>query len=579
MSEREKTVEPVTPGDNVAYLAGPRRLLSMLAAALGSGLLLTAAYAPLELDVAAWFALCPILLAPVSRRWSVRMLIGFFFGFTHTVTNLFWLNEVGFGAGVLLAVYCAFFPAGWYLLSTLITNPAHGLKSPRHADDTLLPARAIARFEASPLRLMILTLELSALWVGLEWIQGWLFSGFPWNQLAITQWRHTHLLIMTRFTGVYGLSFVIVAVNIGLARVIGDRAGRWLGKKKTGISWPAVTSAVVLCVTIGITKFTEFPPPPDTHLKIIGIQGNIPQCREFTEDQLDEALAVYRNLTLAAAETPDLDLVVWPESAVPAALLWDKKAAGMLSEVLSALDCQLLAGSVEFAPAKNPEDENDFLMFNSALLFSTEDKLVQMYHKTHRVPFGEYVPFGDYLPWLVELIGMGRDLTPGKEHTLFQLNNHVVAGVNICFEDAFPDISRAFTKRGANLLITITNDAWYAESAGSRQHMLHAVFRAVENARPLFRAGNNSDTCLITPDGKIHDTLVDPVTGNRFIRGFQSYNIPVTTEAPLTFYTRYGDVFAKICAAAAAASLILQLSRWFNRKQQLANVFAEGESE
>ncbi|MDT8391304.1 MAG: apolipoprotein N-acyltransferase [Lentisphaeria bacterium] len=574
MPTREKVVEPVAPGDNVAYLAGPRRLISMLAAALGSGLLLTVAYAPLELDVAAWFALCPILLAPVSRRWRIRILIGLLFGFTHTVTNLFWLNEVGFGAGVLLAVYCAVFPAAWYLFSALITNPPWALRPPHHAADTLRPAQAISRLEASPLRLMILTLELAALWVALEWVQSWLFTGFPWNQLAITQWRHTQLLTLTRFTGVYGLSFVIVAANIGLARVIGDRSGRWIRGEKTGISWPAVTAAAVMCVALGITWLAESPPVPDTHLKIIGVQGHIPQCRDFTEEQLDDALTVYRDLTLAAAGTPGLDLVVWPESAVPAALLWDSKAGGVLSEVLSALDCPLLAGSVQYAPATNPDDENDFIMFNSALLFSADDKLVQVYHKIRRVPFGEYVPFGDYLPWLVTAIGMGRDLTPGKEFTVFDLGRGVHAGVNICFEDAFPDISREFTKRGANLLITVTNDAWYAESAGSRQHMLHAVFRAVENARPLFRAGNNSDTCLITPDGKIHGALVDPVTGNRFVRGFQSYKVPVATEAPLTFYTRYGDVFAKLCAAAAAVSLLRLLVRWLTRKRQLANLFA-----
>lgn len=103
--------------------------------------------------------------------------------------------------------------------------------------------------------------------------------------------------------------------------------------------------------------------------------------------------------------------------------------------------------------------------------------------------------------------------------------------------------------------MTLTNDAWYAESAGPRQHLLHAVFRAVENGRPLFRSGNNSDTCLILPTGEITGLLCDPTTGSRFTRGWRIYEIPVWDNLGNTFYSLHGDVFARGCALVSLAML------------------------
>ncbi len=142
---------------------------------------------------------------------------------------------------------------------------------------------------------------------------------------------------------------------------------------------------------------------------------------------------------------------------------------------------------------------------------------------------------------------MGRGLTRGREHTVFPFGEHARIGMNICYEDVFPEISRAAVLRGANVLMTITNDAWYWETAGSRQHTINAVFRAVETMRPFFRSGNNSDTCLVMPDGTIRDRVVDPATGNPFVRRAAVIEVPVYADPPITFYTRYGNLFAILC--------------------------------
>lgn len=122
---------------------------------------------------------------------------------------------------------------------------------------------------------------------------------------------------------------------------------------------------------------------------------------------------------------------------------------------------------------------------------------------------------------------------------------------------------------GANVLVTLTNDAWYAESAGPRQHLVHAAFRAAENRRPLLRSGNNSDTCLIMPSGEIVGLLSDPVTGSRFTRGSRTYEVPVWDDLGNTFYSRHGDVFAGGCALASLVLVACLCGRRLGGRRQL----------
>jgi apolipoprotein N-acyltransferase len=199
-------------------------------------------------------------------------------------------------------------------------------------------------------------------------------------------------------------------------------------------------------------------------------------------------------------------------------------------------------------------------------VFDPADHVIDYYDKIHRVPFGEFTPFGKYLPWLVELIGMGRDLTPGKAFHVFKLPHNARAGVNICFEDAFPYVSREFVRNGANILMTITNDSWYNRSCGAHQHTAHVVFRAVENRRPFLRCGSNSHSCLVSPNGRIHGMLRNDANNSDFIAATRFYNVPVK-DWGTTFYTRFGDVFARLNAIIALAALAWLLNGWIRLKK------------
>jgi apolipoprotein N-acyltransferase len=258
--------------------------------------------------------------------------------------------------------------------------------------------------------------------------------------------------------------------------------------------------------------------------------------------------------------------VLWPETAIPASLLYQPECRAALPPMFAETQTPLLAGSLDFRLAP-PRSKDEALPVNSALLFDRNGVARAHYDKMHLVPFGEYVPFERYLPWLVDWIGMGRALLPGREYTIFPFGEHARFGVNICYEDIFPEISANFVRRGANLLVTLTNDAWFGETSGSRQHLSHSVIRAVENARPMIRNGNNSDSGLILPDGRLVDMLVEG--DNAFVRAARTYNVPLWEDLPITFYTRYGDWFAYSATLASVLALLGCVYRILAARKQL----------
>jgi len=567
------------PQSNLRALVSWRGVFLQLALAAASGLLLSAAFPPLECGLLAWLALTPLLLFRIPLALSRRVLLGYVFGAACFVTNLFWLNTIGFGAGVWLGLFYALFLMLWYLL-------VGGLVF-LFAERRAAAGRALGLWEVPMGKQCLLVLLLPAAWVALEWVRSWLFTGFPWNQLGISQWQRQNLLPLATVTGVYGISFLLVAVNVALAMSWRHMVQGWGTRERRGPSWPLLVAVLLLVPVLYLSSRQPRLRGPDDVLRVLAVQGCIPQCRVWSDAQFTDSLETYTSLSRAGVATGVRpDLIVWPETAVPVPLISDEKnREGMarrypdigryhstLMSLIAAVKTPFLIGAIDSrsagGPTLVPPDPETAPTFNSAMLLDADGKVIEVYDKMHRVPFGEYTPFGQYLPWLVRWIGMGRDLTPGREYSILHLPKEVSAGVMICYEDAFPGIAREFVLRGAALLITLTNDAWYAESAGSRQHLLHAVLRAAETRRPLLRSGNNSDTCLIWPDGRITGLLVDRMTGQRFVRGSQLYDVPIWRNLPLTWYTRHGDLFAQLCALVTAAGTVWVMIGWWRGKEQ-----------
>lgn len=214
-------------------------------------------------------------------------------------------------------------------------------------------------------------------------------------------------------------------------------------------------------------------------------------------------------------------------------------------------------------------DEEEGRSYNAALLVSDEGKHVQLYRKLHLVPFGEYIPGRHSVPLLAQIVGdqVPGDFDVGTDYTVFRLTRaDVQIAPLICFEDTIGELTRRFVLGGANLLVNVTNDGWFKESAGSRQHLANAVFRCVETRRPMVRAANTGVTCFVNEFGRVTQILRDE-NGNTFIDGVLTGEVNVPTERHLTFYARHGELFAKLCAGVTLITLVVIAFRLIVRRR------------
>ena len=559
-----------------------------VAAALGSGALAAAAFPPLGWWPAALVATIPLLLIPYPRRWPARLLIGYLFGYTYFALSLLWLNTVGFGAGFLLALPCACFPAIWYILNGALAwhwKPAEEVGGDCQLNRlSRLPGAATAYL--TPCGGLALCAVQAALWVVLEWTRGWIFTGFPWNQLGVAFANCGVLRQLAALGGVWLLSFIAILVSALLADTLLRLIVRREGLRGHGaalallaLAHAFVVGALLRPKPVACWKEKDYP----TTIHILAVQADIPECRSWDEAQYEDYFNRIATLTrtgvAAARQAGDtVNYVLWPEGALPPPLTWPRYAAD-LKALLAEIKAPLLAGvlDVRFNP-ENLQAPPD--IFNTLILLDGADAPVlasplgdrgQHYDKCHLVPFGEYVPFSKYFPKLADVIGLGRDMAAGRGPLLLRLEDDQglahLAGANICFEDAFPEISRRFTCLGAEFLMTVTNDCWYKQSAGAKQHLAHAVMRAVENHRPLLRSGNNSDTCLIQDDG----TVCEPVNGGDFGPGWHLYRLymPARPRRGLTPYARAGAWFPLLCLLACAIAFRKAGSSFLARRAAL----------
>src|SRR5438876_3981217 len=221
-----------------------------------------------------------------------------------------------------------------------------------------------------------------------------------------------------------------------------------------------------------------------------------------------------------------------------------------VTEFSASSKTDLLLGTLDLENGKD---------YNAAVLISGATQEMQVYQKVHLVPFGEYVPLRHSFPLfaVVAKKWVPGDFATGKRYTVFRLTNgNAEIAPLICFEDTIGDLTRQFVVRGANLLVNLTNDGWFLHSAGSQQHLTNAIFRCVETRRAMVRAANTGVTCFVNQFGRVTQVLLDD-TGSTFTEGVLTGEINVPTEHDLTFYTRHGELFAKICAAITAVAILI----------------------
>jgi apolipoprotein N-acyltransferase len=293
-------------------------------------------------------------------------------------------------------------------------------------------------------------------------------------------------------------------------------------------------------------------PLPETGRTVVGlVQGGIRQEEKWVPENAWENVDRHVQLTAEAAER-GARLVVWPESAVP--FLYDRDAslATLLQETVRRHDVHLFFGNDDLESG-GPGGRRIYV---GAKLLSPEGRVTARYRKMQLVPFGEYVPLQPLFTLggrvTAKLVQEVSDFSPGTQAVTGDVDGHRVGGF-ICYEAIFPGLVRGFAAQGAELLVNVTNDAWYGTTSAPYQHLAMAAFRAVENRRYLVRAANTGITAVVDPWGRV----LEPT--RLFDRAVLVREVAFVGRT--TFYTRHGDVFARSCAAIALALVLATFRR------------------
>jgi len=474
-----------------------------------SALLLTLPFANGKLWVFAWFGFVPLFLAlkDISRikAFLLAYLSGVFFWFL----TIYWLVHVTLLGTIVLVLYLALYSGVFGIIFTSVKHRA-----------------------AQPQIFFI-----AFVWVLLEYLRSYLFTGFPWALLAYSQYINLPVIQIADFTGAWGVSFLIMLVNVSIYLAFSSHFSILSFKRK----YLVPVLFILISLTYGYYKLYLIPSRQQREsIRISVIQGNIPQELKWDPSAVSYILNQYARLSQDAIRKQP-DLIIWPEASSPGLLGVDDYILEEIVGLAKNLKTPLLIGTVS-------RDGHDY--FNSAILIGAYGEIFQRYDKLHLVPFGEYIPLKKYFPFLETIAPIG-DINKGKEYTIFQnlkrnTQNAPKFAVLICFEDLFPELSRKFIQRGAQFLVNITNDAWYKETTAPYQHLQASVFRAIENRVFLARAANTGISGFIAPTGKIISVVHAKRGREIFTDGDESQEI-LLPEMALTFYNRFGDYFVLIC--------------------------------
>jgi len=532
-----------------------------------SAILLSSAFSSFNLEFLTWFAFVPLFFAlegenrlkavyPRIDELAWGFLIAYFCGFLFFIFSMYWLIYVTVAGWIALSLYQAlYFGIFGLTFAYFLRTTNYELRTTNY-------------------------LTLPSLWALLEYIRSHLAGGIGWNLLGYSQYKNLPLIQIADITGVWGVSFLIVLMNVAIYSVI-KMAIKCYGKDpkfkiRGNASFkeelrinPVIQIFFVLALFIGVLAYGYLVIASEVHetdkakplasvrdfalrkretkqyyMKISVVQGDIPQRVKWDAEFKDEIMNRYEDLTKQALKDRP-QLIIWPETAVPGYLNYEKELMQWISRLVKKAKIPLLAGTPMISESDSGKN------YNSAVLFSNRGIIAGRYDKLHLVAFGEFVPFEKQFPFLRKLLPITGNFIPGSGYTVFKLTTYNLQpttnfSVLICFEDIFPGLVREFVKRGADFMVNITNDAWFGKTCAAYQHTACSVFRAVENRRPFIRSTNTGLSCFIDKTGKIYDK-VSKDNSDLFIHGVKTASIKIDRDKTLTFYAKYCDLFILGC--------------------------------
>lgn len=529
----------------------PRRLYSWLAA-IASGFLLVLSFPRFDFSFLAWIALAPLLFVLTQPEQTLRraFLLGWTTGFVFFFFSCNWITHsmiqyggmnvaLAYASAALFTAITGLFPALFALATTRLTK-AFGLWS----------------LGAAPL-----------LWVATEWLRA-ILTGTTWNALGISQVDSLEFAGLARWGGVQLVSVPLLMANVTLVLLPYIKQ---VPVRRTVILNLFIAAIFAIAYALegqAIFSLSKINLPP-IEVQVAGIQPNLPVDILTHPDQLTQrnisGLETNTKLTRdAIAQSPNkkADLIVWAESPLVLNYEQDETTKATLNAIAKEHNAHLVFSAIGHDGER---------VYNSAQTITPDGRALQRYDKMRLVPFGEYVPFRALLGYFVP--PMVGDFTPGNravvnslklatQHAIVQneqetqgeialerTTRFVKTGTFICYEAAYPNLVRQFVNNGASLLINISDDAWFGNSAGAQQHLNHARMRAIENNRDIVRVTNSGISALITDSGKVVDPLPTFTPASRVWTA--------ETSRVETLYTKYGDWFAILCAVISAAAIVL----------------------
>jgi apolipoprotein N-acyltransferase len=524
-------------------------------------------------SVFAWFGLVPLLWAILSQadarcKHPLRrpFLLSYLCGVLWYMGNCYWVRNTMLHYGDM--------PTGAPTLLLIGFSLVLGLYFGLFGLGVMLVRRATGKT----------SLALAAapfLWVALD-LAASRITSVPWDQLGYSQVDNGMVNHLAPWTGVYGITFLIVAVNALIAenwlydsnspvkRARREMWGFFLGNIFVVFLWsgiyvlplklPTSATAILIQPNLDVGGDNDWAGPSDWKQHMADVQHLASeQCKTYIAGIPQTGAG---NGEIICPPYPiHPDLVVWPESPAPF-FESDTRFEQSMTSLAEAERAPLIVGGIG---ADYSQDQQQWLDYNSAMVISPDGNRVGRYDKIHLVPFGEYIPFQHYLTFAHKLTGRVSSFSRGDDRKVFRLNGHRY-GVFICYEAVFADEVRHFAQLGAEVLVNVSDDGWYGDTSAPWQHLNMARMRAIENRRWLLRDTNNGVTAAIDPYGRVRQS----------IPRHQADALPAQYgfRDDITFYTAHGDVFAWLCALLAlgivgwSAGRLLRQTAGLRREQE-----------
>jgi len=421
-------------------------------------------------------------------------------------------------------------------------------------------------------------MALPFLWITFEWLYALGEFAFPWLTLGNTQTYQLEKIQFAEITGVYGISLWLVILNV-LVFTLFIRSAKVDDRKRQQQSTSIAIGIVIVYMLPNLftlaRPFTVSPTRNLPSLRVGILQPNIDPWEKWEAsktltsrwEQVQKYIGMMRD-----QKKMGIDMSVWPETAILYDLPRYRDNFEKLEEAIDSLNVSVTSGYITYKyydEAKAPVASSiirgsnvHYDSYNSILYLEPRSRRVQSYEKMRLVPFAERIPYADAVPFLIEPLRWSVGISNwgiGPDSTVFEDTiHHTKFLAVVCYESIFPEFVSSFVKRGAEFMVFITNDSWWGNTSGARQHSQFAVLRAVENRRWVVRCANGGISCFVDPLGRMYDKT-QMYTEASIVRSIQP-------RSEQTFYTRHGDWLARACGMISALLFAGSLANVFRSR-------------